>query len=162
MTITDAELAQRTALEQLAAGCFKVDRGGGSYSILDPADPEGTPLVTVDSLTAAELTEVSAAFASAAVLAQDLARRAFQQALDEVTPGTRTPSASPAMSAQIANVVAESGGDYTIALSGSGGATLATFESPGSALATALASLETHIVTIAAQLEIEADAVVNP
>ena len=111
MTITDAQLQDRTTLETLAAACVKLDRGAATMSLLNPDDLEATALYSITSLTEAEMNDIQAFLPAVVGVCVGAAAQAHAQAIAETTPGIGT---SPAMGNVAAANMAESSGTYTL------------------------------------------------
>lgn len=161
MTLTDAEYAQVVEVQQLAAACVKFNDDRTGYQILNPEDPDGTPMLSVGSLEPDEVNAVAPLLAHATQIATEIARIACEQAFDETPPGTL--ETAPAMADAIASCIAESSGDYTLSLPGDGGELMPTTTiEADSAEEAFLDGLAAQLDDFAVHLEVVADALVNP
>lgn len=158
---TDAEYAQLIEVQQLAAACVKVNADRTGYQILNPEDPEGTPMLSVGSLDADEMNTLVPYLVHLTQIATEIAKVAHTQALAETTPGTI--GVAPAMSAAIADCVDEDTGVYTLNLPDSGGEIMpATAITASSVEETLLDGFAAQLDDFATHLELYADALVNP
>ncbi len=161
MTLTNAQLAQKNTVMALAAACVKINDDRTGYMLLNPQDPEGSPVLSVTSVAAADMNEIQALLAPITSIVVEIAAIAFDQAVAETPPGTL--ETAPAMADAIASVITEDSGDYTLSLPDSGGVLVdAQAIEADSAAETFLDGVAAQMDAMATHLEIVADAIVNP